>query len=243
MAEPSFVPGRFPHGTRSRYVNGCRCTRCRAANRAAYHDQQTRVLEAVRDLPPAPPAPAIQELWTAPDGSRRTRTYPNACPGVNGEPCARGRHVRRDSAGGICKDCRKRLVWNGLVDAGPARRHLRKLSRRGVGYRAVADASDVAHATLQKIRRGEKRRIRKSTADAILAVTKDASADHALVPAGRTLRMLRELEAECLTQKELARRLGYRTPKVQLRGPRVRARTEHRVARLYRQLIGEDPPA
>ncbi len=60
-----------------------------------------------------------------------------------------------------------------MVDAGPARRHLRALQRRGIGRRAVHAASDVALQVIIDVRSGKKRRIRKKTAAAILAVDRD----------------------------------------------------------------------
>lgn len=124
------------------------------------------------------------------------------------------------------------------MNAAPARRHLRKLSRRGVGYNSVGDASDVGRTTLAKILSGKKRRIRKRTLDRILEVTSEAVADHALVPAARTQAMLRELEREYFSKAEVARQLGYKRPALQIGKRRVRARTEQRVARFYRKVMG-----
>lgn len=227
---------RFEHGTRARYVRGCRCTVCRAANVAAYHERETASKAAAKAQASTEATP-IEKLWTAPDGSKRTRLYQRACPGVNGTPCPAQRHLRKDSTGDVCGDCRRQLVWNGLVDAAPARRHLRKLSRRGVGYKSVADASDVGKTTLAKILSGEKRRIRKRTLDQILEVTPEAVSDHGLVPAARTWAMLRALVREYFSKAEVARLLGYKSPALQIGRQRVLARTEQRVERFYRKAI------
>jgi hypothetical protein len=53
--------------------------------------------------------------------------------------------------------------WNGIVDAAPARRHILALSRRGVGRRMVAAASDVGLSVIADIRTGRKMRIRART--------------------------------------------------------------------------------
>ena len=82
-----------PHGTRLRYLAGCKCDACRKAN-SSYESERQRA--------------------------------------------------------------RKAGDWNGLVDASKARRHLRRLSRQGVGRRVVSEVSDVAESILQQIRSGEK---------------------------------------------------------------------------------------
>lgn len=240
MARPADLPSaeRFPHGIRARYVTGCRCDECRAANRRAYHERQARGRAAAAAVTTqGGPAP---QAWTAPDGTRRTRVYKRACPGVNGRPCPKRAHLRADSTGGVCGTCRMALTWNGLVDAGPARRHIKALSRVGVGRDAVAAASDVGVTTIQDIRSGAKRKIRKATADRILAVDQGAAADRAYIPAEPTWRKVQELVLEDdFTQGEIARRLGYAAPALQLGRGRITAKNALRVDRLYRDAKGD----
>lgn len=164
------------------------------------------------------------------------RHYKRACPGVNGQPCPKNAHLRKDSKGGVCGTCRPKLVWNGLVDAEPARRHLRWLSRRGVGRRSVAAASDVGDTTLSEIISGTKKQIRKETADRILAVTRAALGDWTIVPAEKTWKAIRWLLSEGFTKTSLARRLGYESPALQIKKDFVLAKTEAKVLRLYRLL-------
>lgn len=221
---PFALPGatvQHGHGTRSRYVVGCRCSECRAANTAAYHEREARARVAAASI-----APSTDGL----------------CPGIDGQSCPRSTRLRSDSTT-VCARCRQRLVWNGLVDAKPARKHLRSLSRRGVGYKTVADASDTAKTTLQKIMSGEKKRIRKRTSDAILEVDLEAVADHGLVPAGPTWEMLRRLQTEWLTAGALAQELGCQKPALQIGRTRVLARTEMKVRRLYERVFGDDREA
>jgi len=228
--------GDHAHGTRACYVRGCRCAPCRQANTTVYHKRQRRAKEALADFTPRAPI-AVEQKFTRRDGSIRTRTY-LGCPGIDESGCPRGRHLRKDSVGGICGDCRVSLVWNGLVDAKPARRHLKRLSKRGVGYKQVAAACDIGTTTVFEILSGQNKQTRKRTADAILAVDEDAVADHGLIPAGPTWKLLRELEAEYFTKGEVARLLGYKSPCLQIGRKRVLARTHHRVARLYRRVVG-----
>lgn len=167
---PSFADR--PHGTRVRYMTGCRCEPCRASN-ARYESQ--RALARLR-----------------------------------GE----GAH---------------------LVPAKAARLHIRRLSRQGVGYKSVAEAADVSLRVVHRIRSGERRQIRATTERKILAVDADARADASIVPAKKTLKLIRELLTEGFTMAELARRLGYKKPVLQI-GDRVQARTAARIERLHRRL-------
>lgn len=162
-----------PHGERLRYVGGCRCDECRAAN-ARYE----------------------RERLTA----------------------------------------RREGDWNGIVPADRARAHLLKLSKAGVGRRAVAAASDVADTVLQEIRAGRKKRIRARTERLILAVSAAQASDRALTPARRTHKLIAELLEEGYTAGFLAERLGYRHRGLQFRAERVTVRNAARVARLHREL-------
>lgn len=130
---------------------------------------------------------------------------------------------------------RKNGDWNGLVSAPDVRTHLLKLSKEGVGRRAVADAAGVARSIVAAIRSGKKETVRARTAARLLAVTKDAVADHALVSANRTWRQINRLLAEGFTKSELTRRLGSKskTPALQLKRAQVTARSAMKVDRLY----------
>jgi hypothetical protein len=163
-----------PHGTRLKYMGGCKCMLCRAAN-SRYE-------------------------------------------------------VGRDAA-------RKAGDWNGIVGAGKARSHIHELSAQGVGYKAVGDACNVSKTVLAEIRSGKKRRIRQRTERAILAVTRDATADRALIDAAPTWVKINELLREGFTKAELARRLGYKSPAIQLKRFAVTAKSAMRVDRFYRTIM------
>lgn len=172
-----------------------------------------------------------------------------ASRGLRTDTLAHGRRARY-TAGCRCDVCRaanrnyarKRLAaqrdgdWNGLVDAGPARAHLRRLSRAGVGRRAVAAASDVALTVISDVRAGRKTQIRARTERRILAVTPAMVSDRALVKPGRTFERIELLRDEGFSKAELARRLGYATPALQFKHGRMTARNVARVERLYQRL-------
>lgn len=223
----------WPHGVRARYVSGCRCDACRAANTAYARERAAVALTVVAELD-------VQE-----DGgalARGGRTYRRACPGLpRRRGCAFSSHLRKDSKGGLCAACRQEASADRVVSAVRARRHLAALSRQGIGRRAVAAASDVSETAISEIARGAKRRLRSSTERKLLDVTADALADHATVDAVDTWALVNELLEAGWTKAELARRLGYERPALQLGSERVLARTALRVRRLHRELSGVAP--
>ena len=158
-----------PHGTRDRYMAGCRCVPCRAAN------------------------------------SRY------ACE----------RAIAR-SAGD----------WNGIVDAAPARKHLRKLSASGVGRDSVAAATGISGTILFAITSGERRQIRARTLRKILATDQSIAGDHALVDAGPTWKLLDVLLEDGYSKAQIARWLGLKC-KIQFRRHTVTVRNAHKVQRMY----------
>jgi hypothetical protein len=131
---------------------------------------------------------------------------------------------------------RKAGDWNGVVDVGRARAHLAKLSAQGVGRRTVGDVSGIADTVLSAVISGRQVGIRARTERAILAVTRDAAADHALTSADETWRMLDELAADGYTKTELARNLGYKRHALQFKRQRVTVRSAYAVCRLYERL-------
>ena len=128
---------------------------------------------------------------------------------------------------------RKAGDWNGIVDAGKARQHILKLSKAGVGYRAIADVSGVAKSNLNLIRSGAKKKIRKDTETRILAVSAKAVSGGALIPAGRTWQRINHLLKEGFTKTELAKRLGHKSPNLQIRKKFITAKTAANIQRLY----------
>ena len=169
----AYVVAEFAHGRRARYVAGCRCALCTAANR----NYARHRLEAQRE----------------------------------GD-------------------------WNGLVPAQKAREHMVRLSKLGVGRRAVAAATDIADSVLARIRTGRKSRIRARTERRILAVTPAMTSDRALIAPGRTFTLIESLCAEGFSKAELARRLGYAGPALQFNPRRMTARNVARVEALHRRL-------
>lgn len=156
----------------------------------------------------------------------------------------------RYTSGCRCDECRaanaayqrKRAlakVWhgpNGLVPVEAVRRHLLKLSRKGVGRRTVALVARVPQSMLSGILRGDRRLIRVYTERRILAV--DESVRRAgRVDAKRTWRLIGELLEEGFTRAEIARRMGYARPALQFRRGQVNAKTALKVEQFHRSYM------
>ncbi len=129
--------------------------------------------------------------------------------------------------------------WNGLVPAKAAKKHILRLSRQGVGRRALSAACDVPSSVIQLIRSGDRTQIRKRTEERILAVSRLAVSDAAVVPAAETWRQINALLQEGFTEPGLASRLGLKSHRLRFGKQRLLARTAVRVDRLYRLLMKE----
>ena len=246
MARPTDLPlgEAYEHGTRARYVSGCKCAECRKANVALYHERQKRSKEAALDREILPPV-SVTRTWKGPKGELKTRTYQNGCPGIESNPCPTESTIRKDSIGGICGGCRGKLVWNGLVSAKAARKHLVWLSRNGVGRRAVHSASDVADTVLADITSRKKKNIRTNTEKAILAVDLSCASDGAWTPSKESWVLIEKMKKMEMTSTEIARRLGSRAkrPALQIGEKMVLLRTAAKIKRLWKVLEKEDEKA
>lgn len=161
-----------PHGTRIRYMAGCRCLPCRASN-TNYETMRARR--------------------------------------------------------------RRQGLWNGLVSARRARRHIHHLSFQGVGYKTVADVSGMSRSVVFKIRSGQRRQIRMLSEKRILEVDKRSIRGSTLIPAKATWQKINWLISEGFTRGRIARMLGAQTAALQLRRDFVAAKTAKKVEELWRK--------
>lgn len=235
---------RFPHGTVARYKCGCRCDLCGEARNERERARVRAVQAARTEVTPNPPAPPTTITRTRRDGTKY-EVEVEQCPGCNGKPCVRGGTWLR-TGDPVCVACVDRAtVWNGLVSSARARAHLFKLSKKGVGYKSVAAASDVAKTVLCQIRSGELPRIRARTERRILAVDATAVADRALVDAGPTLAIVERLLEDGFTRAQIAQRvLGQTGPSPALQllyggRKKVQAATAEKFRRFVRFLDAE----
>lgn len=132
-----------------------------------------------------------------------------------------------------------------LVDAQPAREHIRHLQAADMGYRRVAELAGVGRVTVQKIL-GGRARIDRDVAAKILAVRAGSPAPARVVDATGTQRRLQALVALGWNQNRLAERLGILpsnfTGLIRGKWPKVHCRTADAVAALYDELSMTVPP-
>jgi hypothetical protein len=174
---PTDLKTEFEHGTRSRYVVGCRCASCKEANRLFYH-----------------------------------------------------KRIKRKIYGD----------WNGLVTPGKVRQRLKKLSRKGIGYKTVAKEAGVSRTVLQQVMSGRRKHICARTERKVLALREDCLADHAIIDATETWRQINALLRDVYPSKSaLAKALGFKTPAIQIRKDRVLVKNAKKVEKIYNAFLGE----
>lgn len=164
-------------------------------------------------------------------------------------PCARAnadyeRHRIRQKAYGR---------WDGLVDAQPARDHIKELTDAGMGLKQITKASGISGGMLTKLiygtprpdgtRRPPAARIKPSTAERILAVTLDL-AGGALVPSAGARRRLQALACNGWSIGALATRVGVDRQRLDhaMNGTRIQHDTHQVVTGLYEQLWDVQAP-
>jgi len=126
------------------------------------------------------------------------------------------------------------------VDAADARAHLEWLSANGLGVHRIVEVVDLSRSTLRNIKNGTTLRIRPGTHDRIMALHLGLVAPGAYVSSERTMRLLDELRELGLPDAEIARRLGYGTPKLQFTNTGlIRASNAAKVAELHRVVTAE----
>lgn len=119
-----------------------------------------------------------------------------------------------------------------LVSAVATRRHLKKLSRQGVGYKTVAEAASVSRTVLAQVLSGKREHVRASTERKVLCVTSAAIAAGSVMSAKRAWKQLDALLDLGYTKAQLARWMGYKTSAIQFRRDRMTAASCARVERM-----------
>jgi hypothetical protein len=132
---------------------------------------------------------------------------------------------------------RRRGLDNGLVPSDHAREHLLLLSEKGVGRRTVATLTGIRDRSIQLIRKGIKKQIRKNTERRILFMTSEHVRGSSLVNAASTWKLINHLLKEGFSKKLLAQGLGYRSPALQINKKFVTARNATKIKFFYDQIM------
>jgi len=177
-------------------------------------------------------AAPVQDKWAAiRDAASRSPHGTNArySSGCRCEPCrlARSQYL---------SDTKWRLSrgHGRSVSTERARRHILELSRRGMGYLAVAEAASVNHGIVWGIRQGVRKRARWATVERILRVDLSCARAGTRVPAGPTWRILNELIDRGFSKRQIAIWMGFRGKgsSLQLRHDLVTAENAARVRKV-----------
>ena len=144
--------------------------------------------------------------------------------------------------------------WNGLVDAEPARRHVRELMEQGMGLKRIVAVSELSQGQLWKLLYGKKRpdgsrsaskRITPRVEAKILAVEVDL-ADGARVDSTGAVRRIQALVALGWSQSKICIRLGVSrsnfTPIAQGARPTMLVAHDKAIRALYAEWSMRLPP-
>lgn len=126
--------------------------------------------------------------------------------------------------------------WNPFTSASRVRKHLLRLSQHGVGKLTVSEITGIPIYALWSYKTGRTKSLRAEREQLILGVTRNALSQRTLLPAKKTLRMMKGLKREGFTHRLLAERLGVKVVKIG-RKPCVRAESEMRIEKLYNRYV------
>lgn len=128
--------------------------------------------------------------------------------------CKRGRctNTARYGYRGFCETHHKAHlreigITRGFVDAAPVQAHIKLLQKYGIGAPQIEKLTGIPHLTVDRIRTGQKRVLRR-IAVPILAIGITEAADGASVPSIGTTRRLQALVALGYSIREIAKESG-----------------------------------
>jgi hypothetical protein len=137
-------------------------------------------------------------------------------------------------------------TYDGLVDAAPAREHVARLRASGIGTRRIAELAGLNESVVRRVARGlgpadpPSRRVRRKTAEAILAVRPrlEDMAPSRIIDSTGSRRRIQALAAIGIPLREVSRRAGWRPTRasgILVRG-HITARCALDVRRVYDEL-------
>jgi len=126
-----------------------------------------------------------------------------------------------------------------FIDATETRQHLDWLRRVGVGKRQIHAETGISVTTIWKIRNGTVTKIRRATAEKLLAVGRSKAAGGARVDAKPTWKLINDMLKHGWTKTAIAKALGSKakTPALQLGRRTVTARQARAVQQLHHQAM------
>lgn len=157
-----------------------------------------------------------------------------------------------------CPECKKAnseyerrrhyCTWKPYVDAAPARKHVRRLQRQGMGWKRIASEAGLSASVVWKLLYGDpsrgmgpSKRIRPKTEAAILSV-RPVLAPGARIDAAETWERIYDLMAMGYSKAAIARMLGRRTDNLQIGREKVSVRNAEAVEKLHASLTTPNRP-
>src|SRR5690606_20511244 len=125
------------------------------------------------------------------------------------------------------------------INAQPAREWVQHLMACGLGPRRIAEVAGISHGAISKLlygdykKRGPSKRIRRETAERLLAVKPGDAADGAKVDAAPSWRLVDEMVAAGVSKVAIARQIGQTGPGLQLGRRLISARNARAIQRVY----------
>lgn len=123
-----------------------------------------------------------------------------------------------------------------LVDAPEALRHIKRLQASGMTQAAICSAGGLSKRVVQELRLGKRTRLRRATAERILAIPLDAVVTDTSTRAAHAQVLIEELHRVGIRNVDLERDLHIRMPERIARQTRVRANTFAKILCQYRYL-------
>jgi len=150
--------------------------------------------------------------------------------------CPECRQAWRDYQRAYYRDVRAAGGRHRLVPAKDARRHIAKLRASGVTVPAIYTESGVSRKVLLEIRRGTRKRIRRTTEERILGVRLGSVVAGHRVPAQHAVRLMDEMEAAGVLRADFKEHLHMTTTSSIARQAYVEWKTFAKLVCLYRHM-------
>ena len=138
-------------------------------------------------------------------------------------------------------------TWRPLVDAEPARQHVRNLMAGGMGWKRIAKQAGISPTTVSTLLYGRggrpiSKRLRPDVAEALLSVPLAIAAGQNIDATG-TWRRIHALIAIGYSRAYISQRLGKNGRALQLRGTNVTLASAQAIDQLYRELRDNPGPS
>lgn len=225
-----------PHGSRMRYIGGCRCDDCRAANTA--YERERAVARKSGDwngFVPSDKARAhILRLSAQGVGRRAIADASDVALSIvgrirNGErPTIRARTERRILAVTV-----EMAADNATIDARDTWKLIRELLKAGFTKLRLARELGQQGSGLQL---GRKRITARNAYQVQRLHARLMASDEILIDAAPTWRLIAELRAEWFPERQIARELGMPGDKLAIDKHRITRALALRVAELHKKL-------